>query len=200
MSIGCCGAIKGFRFLHVLYAIIISGIILAEIGLIAYYLIYQNRFKYELSNKLKESITNYYAGTPINRTESINPISVSWDFLQFNLQCCGAINQDDYSDTNRWNRTNPYDPSTNLTVPFTCCPLNATKNWSGLPTNMIEASTCAITGVDAYSKGCYDRLVDFLATYKKYLIISVLIVVVLEMIAFSFAIVLYSRRKDYYAL
>lgn len=30
--LGCCGAVKGFRFLHVIYAIIIGAIIIAEIA------------------------------------------------------------------------------------------------------------------------------------------------------------------------
>jgi len=195
--LGCCGAIKGFRFLHVLYAIIIGGIIIGEIAILVIYIVYQNRFKTEFVNKLQESIVKYYIGTPINNSTSANSISLSWDFIQFNLQCCGAVNKDDYLNATNWNRTNPYDSNTNLIVPFTCCPLNATKNWNGLPSNMIEANTCATTGVNAYSEGCYDRLIDVLTTYKKYVIIGGVIVGFVEILAFLFSILLYCRRKDY---
>ncbi|CAF1047683.1 unnamed protein product [Rotaria sordida] len=198
--LGCCGAIKGFRFLHVIYAIIIGGIILAEIGIIIFYVVYQNRFKSEFVNKLQESIVKYYVGTPINNSETVNAVSVSWDFLQFNLQCCGAVNKSDYSNAIHWNRTNPYDPDTNLTVPLTCCPLNTTKNWSNLPTNMSEASTCATTSVNPYSQGCYDRLIDLLARYKNNIIIGAVVVGVLEIFALLFALLLYCRKLEYHAL
>ncbi len=195
--LGCCGAIKGFRFLHILYAIIIGGIILAEIAIIIIYVVYQNRLQSEFVTKLQKSIVKYYVGTPINNSTGINSVSLSWDFIQFNLQCCGAINKNDYLNATNWNRTNPYEPNTTLIVPFTCCPLNTTKNWNGLPTNMSEANTCAITGANAYSQGCYNRLIDLLAQYKTYVIIGGAIVGVVEIFAFLFAILLYCRKKGY---
>ncbi|CAF3530434.1 unnamed protein product [Rotaria socialis] len=198
--LGCCGAIKTFRFLHLIYAIIIGGIILAEIGLVIYFAIYENRFKSNFVNNLKESIVYNYVGTLIDNVTSTNPISISWDFLQFNLQCCGAINKTDYLDALHWNRTNPYKRNTILIVPFTCCPLNTTKNWSQLPKNMAEASTCAITGVNSYSGGCFDDLVDLLNSYKKYIIIGLIVVVGIEIFAFVFAILLFRRKEEYYAL
>ncbi|CAF1209218.1 unnamed protein product [Rotaria sordida] len=198
--LGCCGAIKGFRFLYVLYAIIIGAIIIAEIIILTICRIYYNRFKTELLSKLQESIAKYYVGTPINNSTFVNSISFSWDFVQFNLQCCGAANKTDYLNTTNWNRTNPYQLDTTLIVPFTCCPLNATKSWNDLPTNMSEASTCAITGVNAYFEGCYDRLGDLLAAYKKYIIIGGVIVGVVEIFAFIFAILLSCYKSDYYTL
>ncbi|CAF2063677.1 unnamed protein product [Rotaria magnacalcarata] len=198
--LGCCGAIKTFRFLHLIYAIIIGGIILAEIGLVIFYAIYENRFKSNFVNKLKESIVNNYVGTPIDNASSTNPISMSWDFLQFNLQCCGAINKTDYMNALHWNRTNPYEPNTILTVPFTCCPLNTTKNWNHLPKNMAEASKCAITGVNSYSEGCFDGLADLLDRYKKYIIIGLLVLVGIEIFACLFAILLFRRKDEYSAL
>jgi len=195
--LGCCGAIKGFRVLHVFYAIIIGGIILAEIAIIIVYVINHNRFKSEFVHNLQESIVKYYVGMPMNNSIAMNSISLSWDLTQFNLQCCGAVNKDDYLHTRNWNRTDPYDPDTNLTVPFTCCPMNATRNWNGLPINMTEATTCAVTGINAYSQGCYDRLMGLLSTYKKYVIIGGIIAGVVEILAFLFTILLYCRRKDY---
>jgi len=195
--LGCCGAIKGFRFLHILYAVIIGGIILAEIAILIVYIIYQNRFKTEFVNKLQESIVKYYVGPPINNSTSTNSISLAWDFAQFNLQCCGAINKNDYLNTTNWNRTDPYQPNATLIVPFTCCPLNSPKNWNGLPTNMSEANTCAIEGVNAYSQGCYDSIINLLAQYKTYVIIGGVIVGVVEILAFIFAILLYCRKKGY---
>ncbi|CAF1269414.1 unnamed protein product [Rotaria sordida] len=164
--LGCCGAIKGFRFLHVLYAIIIGAIIIAEIVILIIYIIYHNRFKTEFVSKLQESNAKYYVGTLITNSTFVNSIPFSWDFVQFNLQCCGAANKTDY--------------------------LNTTKGES--------TSACAITGVNAYSEGCYDRLCDLLAAYKKYIIIGGVIVGVVEIFAFLFAFLLYCHKFDYDAL
>jgi len=62
---------------------------------------------------------------------------------------------------------------------------------------MTDANTCATTGVNAYSQGCYDRLIDILAQYKTYIIIGGVIVGVVEILAILFAILLYCRKKDY---
>jgi hypothetical protein len=200
ISLGCCGAIKGFRFLHILYAIIIGGIILVEIAIIIVFVVYQNRFKQEFVNKLQKSIVRYYVGTPNDNSTVTNPISLSWDFMQFNLQCCGAVNQSDYSNTTKWNRTNPYPPNQNLLIPFTCCPIDAAKNWNSLPTNMSKAAACATTGANAYPQGCYNRLVDLISSYKTYIIIGGVIVGVVEIFAFLFAILLVRRKEDYETL
>ncbi|CAF0747989.1 unnamed protein product [Adineta ricciae] len=195
--LGCCGAVKGFRFLHLLYAIIIGGIILAEIAFVVVYIVYQSRFKAEFVTKLQESIVKYYVGTPINNSTSSNPLSLSWDIVQFNLHCCGAMSKADYANTTSWNKINPYQSNTTLVVPFTCCPLNTTGNWNALPTNMIEANTCATTGVNAYSQGCYDSLINLLFSYKTYTIIAGAIIVGVEVCALLFAVLLYCRKDGY---
>jgi len=198
--LGCCGAVKGFRLLHVLYAIIIGAVIITEIAVVAVFITYQNRFRTELVTKLQDSIATYYVGTPVNNSTPVNSVSLSWDFAQFNLQCCGAISQNDFSRATHWNRTNPYLPTTNLTVPFTCCPLGVSQSWTQLPTNMSTAVPCATTGLHAYTQGCYDRLVSLLSQYKNNIIIGGVIVGVIEVLAFIFALVLYCRKEDYNTL
>jgi tetraspanin-18 len=199
--LGCCGAIKGFRFLHVLYAIIIGAIIIAEIAIVVAFIAYQNQFRSQLVTKLRQSITTYYVGIPINNSTTVNPVSLSWDFAQFNLQCCGAISNNDFASAANWDRTDPYTPGVNLTVPFTCCPVaGAAQSWTDLPANFSSAQLCAATGTGSYSQGCYDRLLVIITTYKNNFIIGVIVVGVVELLAFIFAIVLYCRKQDYNSL
>ncbi|CAF2364720.1 unnamed protein product [Rotaria sp. Silwood2] len=198
--LGCCGAIKGFRFLHILYAIVIGIVVVVEIVILVIFIVYQNRFRTELVPKLQDSIARFYVGTPTDNSTSANPVSLSWDFAQFNLQCCGAVSLNDFSRAANWDRKNPYQETSNLVVPFTCCPLGAAKSWTQLPTNLSEANACATTGVNAYSQGCYDRLVDTLLAYKKNAIIGCVIVGVIEILAFIFAVLLYCRKEDYATL
>ncbi|CAF1290779.1 unnamed protein product [Rotaria sordida] len=198
--LGCCGAVKGFRFLHVIYATVICLIIIAEITVVVVVIVYQGQFREELVPRLQNSIVTFYAGTPPYNSTSANSVSLSWDFAQFNLQCCGAASVNDFSNTTNWDRRNPYNESTLLAVPFTCCPLGAAKSWTQLPADLTPATTCATTGIGAYSQGCYDRLVDILLTYKKNVIIGCVIVGVIEILAVIFAIVLYRRKEDYASL
>jgi len=198
--LGCCGAIKGFRFLHVLYAVIVGAIIIAEIAIVVAFVAYQNQFRSELVTKLRDSIAIYYVGPPINNSTSGNPVSLSWDFAQFNLQCCGATSKNDFSSAVHWNQSDPYQPGVNLTVPFTCCPLNVTGSWTQLPTDLSQADNCSVGGANAYPQGCYDRLIDIISTYKKNFIIGGVIVGVVELLAFIFAILLYRRKEVYDSL
>jgi hypothetical protein len=164
------------------------------------FITYQNRFRTELVTKLQDSIAKYYVGTPTNNATTVNPVSLSWDFAQFNLQCCGAVSQNDFSNATQWDRTNPYQANASLVVPFTCCPLGTAQSWTQLPTNMSTASTCASTGVSSYTQGCYDRLVAMLTQYKNNVIIGGVVIGVIEVLAFLFAILLYRRKEDYTSL
>lgn len=163
--------------------------------MIVTYVIYQNRFQNELVAKLQESIVKYYIGKPMDN--STNPISRAWDLAQFNLECCGALNKNDYLNATNWNRTNPYQPNATLTVPFTCCPLDSPKNWNELPANMSSANICANTGINAYSQGCYDRFIDLLGKYRIYVIVIGIVVGIIEILALLITISLYSRQKGY---
>jgi hypothetical protein len=198
--LGCCGAIKGFRFLHVVYALVIGAIIIAEIAIIILFVAYQNRFRSEIVNELRASIATYYVGVPTDNTTIVNPVSLSWDFAQFNLQCCGAISKNDFSSATNWNRADPYQPGVNLTIPFTCCPLGAAQNWTTLPTNFTAADICATQNINAYAPGCYDRLLDVIAAYKNNFIIGGAVVGSVELLAFVFAILLFCRKEDYKTL
>lgn len=196
MRLGCCGAMKSFRCLHVLYAIIVGAIILVEIALLIVFFVNQNRFKSEFVHKLQQSIVTYYVGPPTGNATVANSISLAWDLAQFNLQCCGAAGKTDYINATNWNRTNPYRSNATLTVPFTCCPVNATRNWNGLPANMSEANACATTGVNAYAQGCYERLSGLMFSYKDYVIVGVAIIGTVEVFALLFAIILFCRRSQ----
>jgi len=78
--------------------------------------------------------------------------------------------------------------------------VNGSKNWNQLPTDFSAEDTCATTGSNAYSQGCYDSLLNLISTYKNNFIIGVVAVGVVEILAFIFAILLYCRKEDYNSL
>ncbi|CAF1188359.1 unnamed protein product [Didymodactylos carnosus] len=201
--LGCCGAIKSFKFMHILYAFIIGIVILAEIGITIYFVSFQSKFKQKLVPKLQMSITNAYAGPPITQGANPGPVSLSWDFIQYNMRCCGAVSKFDFNSTTVWTRVNPFNSSApQLAYPLTCCPIMAKNNWNKLPLQELsQAQTCATYDEDkVYTQGCYDSLMTLVSSYKKHTIIGAVVILVVELLAFIFAIILYRRKSDYHAL
>lgn len=78
--------------------------------------------------------------------------------------------------------------------------MNVSGSWNQLPTNLSAANQCATTGTDAYTQGCYDRLLDLISKYKNGFIIGAAVVGVVELFAFIFAIALYRRQDSYKTL
>ena len=180
--------------------IVLGGIILIELSFILVYIVYQNHFKSTLIGYLQDSIVKYYTGIPMDNSTFVNSISLSWEFTQYTLHCCGARSKDDYLRAAHWNRFNPYQRDTNLSVPFTCCSLGAVKHWNQLPINMTEAMTCATTGRQSYSIGCFDRLIEIVAVYKNQFIVGLIIACLLQVLAFISAFSLYWHTTDYNTL
>ena len=186
--------------MHIFYAIILSGIILTEVILILIYFIYQSTFQSKLIKHLQDSISLYYVGKSNPNTMPINSISLAWEFTQYYLHCCGAIGQKDYLNAQHWNRTDPYGSHQMLMVPYTCCPLGVMENLHSIPKNLSVAVACATTGVNVYTIGCYDRLLDILNAYKKPFIIGIVVIVVMQILAFLLSIYIYRRRKQFNTL
>ncbi|CAF1021183.1 unnamed protein product [Didymodactylos carnosus] len=201
--LGCCGAIKSFKFMHVLYATIIGIIIVAEIGITIYFVSFQSKFKEQLIPKLQLLINNTYAGPPITPGSNPGAVSLSWDLIQYNMKCCGAVSKTDFNSATVWNRTNPYNSSLpQFTYPLTCCPIVAQGSWNELPLDQLrQAERCATYDQGSvYTQGCYDKLMTLIATYKNSVIIGAVVILVVELLAFIFAISLYRRKADYNTL
>ena len=192
---------KGFRSLHIAYAVILGGIILAEIVLLIVYGVYQHHFRAKLIVHLQDSIADYYVGlSTTDDSNSGNSLSLAWDFAQYNLRCCGAINASDYSRALRWNHTDPSGSGTDLRVPYSCCPSTTMTDWYSLPSNVTDVLLCATTGVNVYRQGCYERLLALLTVYRNHFIICVTVVGALEMLALLSTMCLLCRKKEYRAL
>ncbi|CAF0893089.1 unnamed protein product [Didymodactylos carnosus] len=200
--LGCCGTIRQYKWMLTLYAIIIGAIILAEVAMTIYFVAFQSKFADVFIPKLQASIRDNYNGPPIfNNTPSA--ASLAWDFVMYNLQCCGANNREDFNNTPKWNKTDPFNSTQNFLYPLTCCPLaNYQQDWNTLSQNILhQGETCAVQGNGTFSSGCYGKLMDLIGSYKTYIIIGAVIILVIELLAFIFAITLCcrKRRQDRYS-
>ncbi|UJR36057.1 hypothetical protein I4U23_028793 [Adineta vaga] len=208
--LGCCGAMKQVKIFLILYAIIIGMIILFEIAITIYFVAFKSKFEEQFKPTLKDAIRNSYEG-PLGLISNTNqtkpgPISIAWDFIMYNFECCGVDSKDDFNGTTKWNRRNIWwdasmgNSAQNFTYPLTCCKINSGggKNWNDF--NEVQLRTgviCAVNGTNINQQGCYNKFIDILNTYKTWIIIGAVVILLIELTAFSFTLALCCRkRKD----
>ncbi|CAF3630881.1 unnamed protein product [Adineta steineri] len=207
--LGCCGAMKQVKIFLILYGIITGIIILFEVAITIYFVAFKSKFEDQIKPKLKDALQNTYEGPLglISNTNVSKPsgISIAWDFIMYNFQCCGVYNRSDFDGTKKWNRTNIWanaslGNSTNFEYPLTCCNMGNvfTTNWNDFNSAQLQsAATCAMTGNNTYTIGCYDKFMDLINTAKTWIIIGAVLILVIELAAFIFAMALCCRkRKD----
>ncbi len=75
-------------FVIIQYAIIVGLIILFEIAIAIYFIVFQANFKDQFVPKLQESVKNTYEG-PLglitNDQSKPSPLSLAWDFFMYNV-------------------------------------------------------------------------------------------------------------------
>jgi len=82
--------------------------------------------------------------------------------------------------------------------PLTCCPVDAKTSWKPLDLQAFRsAQTCAVQDKGVYSDGCYPKLLSTISSYTKGVAIGSIVVVIIQLLAFIFAIILVRRKTDY---
>ncbi|CAF3074538.1 unnamed protein product [Rotaria socialis] len=206
--LGCCGAMKQVKLFLICYGLIVALIIIVEVAITIYFVVFQANFKIQFVPKLQQSIKNTYEGPLALIYEEMpkpSPISLAWDFIMYNFQCCGVEGKLDFYGATNWNRTNPWWspllPPTmkEFVYPLTCCPMGSLKqNWNDLPLDRLQqAANCALNGINIYETGCYNKLVDLLNSTRTWVIAAAVVVLVIELLTFIFTMALCCReRKD----
>ncbi|CAF1196968.1 unnamed protein product [Didymodactylos carnosus] len=199
--VGSLGLFKLLRLMHLIYAAAIAIIILAEIGFMIYFVSSLAQLSRILLPELRLSIVNDYTGVALNEsnTTTINSVTSSWNIIQINLKCCGALNKGDYNSTKNWNRINPFDPEGPLLMyPLTCCPIHGKTTWNKLPVDDLrKAQTCALYDKGVYDKGCYEKILNLIRQYRDGMIFGAVVIIVIELVAFIVAIIFYRRKAEY---
>jgi len=106
---GCCGACMGNSCMLKTYGILLTVLLIAEIGVGIAAFVYKGDVEDSLKTDMLNLIPNY------NNADGEDPdlvITQAWDTLQENLKCCGVSNDTDWRD-NKNITTNG--------VPDSCC-------------------------------------------------------------------------------
>lgn len=179
--LGCFGACCGWRVFLVIYAIIVFLVLIAEIAGVVLAALMKKDVDSVVKKGMKKSIADFYKGDL-----SQEPVSLAWNSLLIEFDCCGVDNYMDFMNATHWNKT--YNGQT-LKTPLSCC-----KDVKGeFPDIQYPAATpCATNPTDAdnnMNKGCYSAIEDFINKYSNIFIGIGVVVAIFEILCIVFAII-----------
>ena len=132
---GCFGAAADKRKLLIAYNVIVSLVLLFEVGGAIAGFIAKKQLKTEVKKEMYESLNKYGQN---NKTTVDNMI----DLVQRDLKCCGVESKNDWKNATEWSQNNPTD------VPGTCCGFKK----DGPKTCPLDDDT------KVFETGCYEAL------------------------------------------
>jgi len=153
--LGYCGAIKESRVLLTAYGIFIIIIALLQVAAIVLAAVFRNKALVETEKFAKYTLTKYYTDK-----DHRDAVTLSWDFMQAELGCCGVTDFHDFEGAEKFQQ---YVRSSNSgqIVPESCCFLkNYTQN-DGVNLFTPESPDCITTPTPQnsnFNKGCYDKI------------------------------------------
>ncbi|XP_072222579.1 CD63 antigen [Leuresthes tenuis] len=159
---GCCGAWKENYCMVTTFAVLLSLIILAEIGAAIAGYVFRNKLSTIVQDSLTDMIGSYKNGT--------KEFKASVDKVQEDWKCCGVNSSADWRDFS----------SDGNTVPDSCC-INVTKSCG--KGAMLDANK-------VYQKGCHDTIETFLKKNIQWVIVAALVIAFLQIMGIVFACLL----------
>ncbi|XP_055995211.1 CD151 antigen-like [Ostrea edulis] len=180
--LGCLGACCGWRAFLVIYAIIVFLVLIAEIAGVVLAAFMKKDVEKVVKDGLKKSITEFYKGD-----EFQEPVTLAWNSIFIEFDCCGVDNYMDFDNATNWNKTFKGQPL-NLVTPVSCCN-TITGEFPAL--NYPTSTNCATNPQDAdsnWKKGCYSAIEDFINKYSNIFIGIGAVVAVFEILCIVFAI------------
>lgn len=140
--LGCCGAMRESSCMLMTYTFIVGFILLLQVvaGILA--AVFRDRIQEEMQKNMNMTVQEKYG------MDKEAGLTDSWDYMQGEFKCCGAINGPQDWDTSAWKQANK-----NMTVPDSCCQV---KGDDGKFTKCQNLEDGAV-----YKEGCYPKLVDW---------------------------------------
>jgi len=142
-----------------LYGVCIIILLVLEIVVFCFAVIYKDVAKDEAQTFLRSTIRDYRTSAKESNGETL-----MWNQLMARMECCGVNSYDDFESSQYW-----LDNKGSRTVPEACCMLTDKTLLKPVDSN------CPYSPSDSnsyYMKGCYDSLINYL-DYNKNLVIGV---------------------------
>lgn len=189
-GLGLIGACCEVRWMLVVYAILVLILLIMKIASVALWFKMRTDFEETVQKALKTSLMDDYENDFLNST---NGISNAWNYIFLTFECCGvdpvtSKTDNDFTAT-PWCTKDPgecYQLNTTM-IPRTCCDGVDQSNY------ITEAKTKCYRNVEKgffNEKGCYDAVKDLISTYGNAFIAISILVMVVELLAVVFAILI----------
>ncbi|KPP66561.1 CD63 antigen-like [Scleropages formosus] len=166
---GCCGAAKENYCMVTMFAILLSLIIIIEVGIIIAGYVFKGKLGGFVDEGLKDMVNQY------NQSEKIRE---AMDDMQKELKCCGINSTSDWRDFGTDQKS----------VPDSCCKNVSTDCGKG---SMHDSAK-------VYQEGCEKAVVDLLQKNVKWVIVGALVIAVVQILGIVFACVLMKGIRSGY--
>ncbi|KAL3887024.1 hypothetical protein ACJMK2_026980 [Sinanodonta woodiana] len=131
---GCIGATCRVKVALIVYSGVLIFIIVAELVCVILLFTIREKIDSWLKDPMKRQLREKYSG--FNGTDTV---TLTWNLLMTNLQCCGVDSYKDFEHSTRFNRTD----NTGTIFPEACCPDKSNE-------------VCIYTSRNTYAnKSCY---------------------------------------------
>ena len=136
---GCCGACMENPCMMYTFGTLVALVLLIEVGATVVVLVYKTETKQVITDAMMNGLRNY------NRTDDTDQqyggITLAWDAMQQNYQCCGVNGYEDWANT---------DIGRTDSVPDSCCETKIEECGKG----KLRSPN------DIYRDGCFKKLAD----------------------------------------
>jgi len=189
--LGYCGAIKESRVLLTAYGIFIVIIALLQIAAIVLAAVYKQHAESHTKEFFLHTLKKYY--TTKDRRDAV---TLSWDFMMAELECCGVNNADDFKTTEEFSKY-----AGNQVVPETCCFLEDYTEGNELFKPKDPACITAPSVDNSnMNKGCYETVNTWITEHLNIVIGTAVAVIGVQILGIIFAFCLckaVSHERDY---
>lgn len=160
---GCVGALREVFFLLIIYAVLLSIIVLIEVAIVTLFIVERDTLDNAVEKGLQFYITNYYDDVDLQ-----NII----DSLQTTFNCCGVVEPSDWEENIYFNCSSI--AFQRCSVPFSCC--NPEEGSNVVINVQCGYRTLSLTEgrylLNIHSEGCLTTFTSFI-TNNYYLVIGV---------------------------
>lgn len=157
--LGYCGAIKESRVLLTAYGIFIVIIALLQVAAIVLAAVFRTKAVDEAENFAKYTLKKYYTDA-----EHRDAVTLSWDFMMAELECCGVNNYEDFKDAEKFMQYTRSAGKGQI-VPESCCFLKNYTQTDGVNLFTPASDQCITnpTGSNSnFNKGCYSKIANWI--------------------------------------
>lgn len=161
-TFACCGACAESSCMIYTYSALLALVLLTQVGAGIAALFLRSQLNGVIEGNMQSSIEHYSAGP------QYAGVTESWDFVQQELECCGAENMTDWLSLQQFK---------NGSLPASCCKL--------------DDSAC--TSTEAFPSGCFSLVSELFKSNIAIIGATVLIVASLEVITIILACCLGER-------